>query len=125
MKPHPIFIRQGSGIYCQKEITVTQALLGGRVENIPGLEGNLSIQIPEGTEDGSSFKIVGKGMPRFGEERGDENVVVKVSLPKRLTGEEKILLRRFERLQMLNLAPVSLSQPSLGFPALPPPLKPI
>jgi molecular chaperone DnaJ len=121
VKPHPIFTRRGSDIYCQKEITVTQALLGGRIENIPGLDGNFTIQIPEGTEDGTSFKIEGKGMPRFGEERGDEYVVVKISLPKKLTEEEKALLRQFERLRMLKLDPTFLSQPSLGFPALPSP----
>lgn len=70
VKPHPTFTRRGSDIYVKKEITITQALLGGRVENIPGLDGNFTIQIPEGTGDGSGFRIKGKGMPRFGEERG-------------------------------------------------------
>jgi molecular chaperone DnaJ len=121
VKPHPIFTRRGSDIYVEKEITITQAILGGRVENIPGLEGNFSIQIPEGTEDGSSFKIEGRGMPMFGEERGDEYVIVKVSLPRRLMEEEKMLLKQFERLRMLNLDPVFLSQPSLGLPVLPSP----
>ena len=120
VKPHPVFTRRGSDIYVEKEITITQALLGERVENVPALEGNFAIQIPEGTEDGSSFKIEGKGMPKFGDERGDEYVVVKISLPKRLTEEEKTLLRQFERLRMLNLDPLFLSQPSFGFPALPP-----
>ena len=123
VKPHPVFTRRGSDIYVEKEITITQAMLGGRVENIPGLNEKFSIQIPEGTEDGSSFKIEGRGMPRFGEERGDEYVVVKVSLPKKLTEEEKILLKQFERLRMLNLDQAFLSQPSFGFPALPRPKK--
>ena len=121
IKPHPIFTRKGSDIYCQKEITLTQAMLGEIVKNIPGLDGNFTIQIPEGTEDGTSFKIEGGGMPRFDDERGDEYVVVKISLPKRLSDEEKILLRQFERLRMLNLDSTSLSQPSFGFPALPRP----
>jgi len=121
VKPHPTFTRQGSDIYVEKEIPITQAILGGRVENIPGLDGNFTIQIPEGTENGSSLKLERNGMPRFGEERGDEYVVVKINLPKRLSEEEKALLRQFARLRMLNLDPVSLSQPSLGFPALPSP----
>lgn len=33
---------------------------------------------------------------------------------------QKILLRQFERLRMLNLDPGFLSQPSFGLPALPP-----
>lgn len=94
-------------------------LVGGRVDNIPGLDGNFAIQIPEGTENGSSFKLEGKAMPRFGDERGDEYVVVKLSLPKGLAEEEKTLLRQFERLRMLHLDRVFLSEPSFGFPALP------
>lgn len=90
------------------------------MENVPGPEGNFIIQIPEGTKYGISFKIEGRGMPRFGDERGDKHVVVKISLPKRLTEEEKALLRQLQRLRMLNLDPVSLSQPCFGFPAVPP-----
>ncbi|MDI6815324.1 MAG: DnaJ C-terminal domain-containing protein, partial [Dehalococcoidales bacterium] len=51
VKDHPVFERRGSNIYVTKEITITQALLGGTVYMVPGLDGNLSIQIPEGTED--------------------------------------------------------------------------
>lgn len=82
VKPHPTFTRRGSDIYVKKEVTIIQAMLGGKVENVPGLDGNFTIQIPEGTEDGTSFKLEGKGMPKFGEERGDEYVIVKISLPK-------------------------------------------
>jgi DnaJ-class molecular chaperone len=94
-------------------------MLGGRVDNGPGLEGTFTIQIPEGTEDGSSFRIKRRGMPRFGDERGDEYVAVKISLPKRLAEEERNLFKELERLRMLNLDPASLSQPCFGFPALP------
>lgn len=46
VKPHPTFTRRGSDIYVKKEITITQAMLGGTVDNIPGLDGNFAIQIP-------------------------------------------------------------------------------
>ncbi len=46
VEPHPIFTRRGSDIYVEKEITITQAMLGGTVDNIPGLDGNFAIQIP-------------------------------------------------------------------------------
>lgn len=121
VKDHPVFERRGSNIYVTKEITITQALLGGTVYMVPGLDGNLSIQIPEGTEDGAVFKIEGKGMPRFEDERGDEYIIIKVTMPKNLGEEEKILLQQFARLRMLRLDPNFLYQPSLGLPALPPP----
>jgi molecular chaperone DnaJ len=60
LKDHPIFGRRGSDIYVRKEIPFTQAILGGRVYNIPGLDGEQSLEIPEGTENGSQFKLPGK-----------------------------------------------------------------
>ena len=119
VREHPVFERRGSDIYVKKEITVTQALLGGKVYGVPGLDGNIIIQIPEGTEDGTIIKVPGRGMPKFEDERGDEHVVIKVTLPKNLSQEEKALLYQFERLRMLNLDPLFLSQPSCGLPALP------
>ena len=119
VKEHPIFERRKSDIYVKKEITVTQALLGGKVYGVPGLEGDIVIQIPEGTEDGTIIKVPGQGMPKFEDERGDEHVVIKVTLPKNLSQEEKALLYQFERLRMLNLDPLYLCQPCSGLPALP------
>ena len=120
VKKHPLFERKGSDIYVEKEISLTQALLGGTIRDIPGLEGLLSLQIPEGTESGTVYKIAGQGMPRYAEERGDEYVRIKVTLPRNLSSEEKQLLRQFERLRTLNLDPLYLCQSCFGFPALPP-----
>ncbi len=119
VKKHPLFERKGSDIYVEKEISLTQALLGGTVWGIPGLEGSLSLQIPEGAENGTVIKIAGQGMPRYAEGRGDEYVRIKVSLPRNLSNEEKQLLRQFERLRTLNLDPLYLCQSCLGFPLLP------
>ncbi|MDD5501483.1 MAG: molecular chaperone DnaJ [Candidatus Omnitrophica bacterium] len=123
VKEHPIFERRKSDIYVKKEITVTQALLGGKVYGIPGLEGDIAIQIPEGTEDGTIIKVLGQGMPKFEDERGDEHVIIKVALPKNLSQEEKALLYQFGRMRMLNLDPLYLCQPCPGFPELPSPNK--
>jgi molecular chaperone DnaJ len=121
VKEHPVFERRKSDVYVKKEITVTQALLGGKVYGVPGLEGDIVIQIPEGTEDGTIIKVSGLGMPKFEDERGDEHVVIKVALPKNLSQEEKALLYQFGRMRMLNLDPLYLCQPCPGFPELPSP----
>jgi len=123
VRRHPVFERRGSDIYVRKEIALTQALLGGRIYDIPGLDGVVSIEIPEETEDGATFKVPGRGMSRFDDERGDLYVVIKVILPKNLTWEEKALLRNLERLRALNLDPLFLSQHLFGLPALPPPVE--
>ena len=120
LKPHPIFERRGADIYLKKEITFSQAILGGKIYDIPTLDEKLTLQILEGTEDGATFKVEGKGMPSFAEERGDLYIIIKVALPKNLSSEEKALLKNFERLRALNLDPLSLSQNRFGLLALPP-----
>jgi molecular chaperone DnaJ len=119
VKDHPIFERKGADLYLKKEIPFTQAILGGKIYGIPGLDGEQALEIPEGTENGSIFKIAGKGMPGFAEERGDLHVEIKICMPKELTCEEKALLADFERLRALRLDPLFLSQHRFGRLALP------
>lgn len=120
VKDHPIFEREGANLYLKKEIPFTLAILGGKIYGIPGLDGEQSLEIPEGTENGSVFKIEGKGMPTFTEERGDLYVQIKICMPQNLTCEEKALLSDFERLRVLRLDPLFLSQRRFGRLTLPP-----
>jgi molecular chaperone DnaJ len=118
IKDHPMFKKKGDDIYVTKKVTITQALLGGKIYGIPSLNGSLAIEIPEGTEDGAILKIEGKGMPNS-QGRGDEYVIVKVAIPKNISQDEKVLLCEFERLRRQELDPLFLSQPPFSFPALP------
>lgn len=120
IRKHPIFEKRGADLYLKKEIPFTQAILGGRIYHIPAPDGEISLEIPEGTQDGAIFKIAGKGMPRFDDERGDLYVEIKVSLPRGLSHEERLLLYCFERMRALRLDPLSLEQCRFGLPALPP-----
>jgi molecular chaperone DnaJ len=96
---HPIFERHGDDIYLQQDISFTTAALGGEIE-VPSLNGTLTLDIPEGTQTGSVFRIAGKGIINIdGHGRGDEYVVVKVITPTNLSNKEKELLRQFERLR--------------------------
>jgi molecular chaperone DnaJ len=96
---HPVFERHGDDIYLQQEIAFTTAALGGEVE-VPGLNGELKLDIPEGTQTGTVFRIVNEGIPHvdsYG--KGDEYVVVKVITPTKLSHREKELLREFQKLR--------------------------
>ena len=100
VKPHPVFERHGDDIYVQKEISLSLAALGGEIDDIPGLEDNLKLEIPEGTQTGTVFKILNKGLPHLQDYgRGDEYIVVKVATPTDLSEEEKELLGKFEKLR--------------------------
>jgi len=67
------------------------------------------------------IRIPGMGFPGPDGEAGDEYVVLKVILPRNLTVEEKMLLRQFERLRVINLDQLYLEQTCFGFQALPSP----
>jgi len=120
IKEHPLFQRKGADLVTKKEIPFTQAILGGKIYHVPSLDGELSLEIPEGTEDGAVFKIPGKGMPCLDHERGDLYVEIKVKLPRDLSSEEKLLLCLFERIRALRLDPLLLEQCRFGLLALPP-----
>lgn len=121
VEDHPNFRRKGADLYVKKEIPFTQAILGGKIYGIAGIDEELSLEIPEGTWDGTIFKLNGKGMPTLNGERGDLYVEVKVNVPKDLNYEEKALLYSFERLRALKFDPLFLSQYRFGLPALPMP----
>jgi molecular chaperone DnaJ len=99
MEKHPTFERHGDDIYVQKEVAFTTAALGGEVE-VPALDGELKLDIPEGTQTGAVFRMENEGIPhidRYG--KGDEYVVVKVVTPTNLSRKEKELLREFQKLK--------------------------
>ena len=70
---------------------------GGTDVTVPGLEGEVEIAIPHGTESGHVFRLEKKGIKRLdGSGKGDQLVRVEVIIPKSLNKEQKQLLRDFE-----------------------------
>lgn len=47
VRPHPYFKREGADILCDKKITLTQALLGGKVQ-VKTLNGTSEVNIRPG-----------------------------------------------------------------------------
>ena len=96
-KKHPRFERHGADILYRMFIPYTTAVLGGRVK-VPTLNGAVSLTIPAGTESGKIFRLKGQGLPHLNSSlRGDEYIEVKIWTPKKVTAEEKELLRRLEK----------------------------
>jgi len=91
IEEHPFFQRQGSNIYCQVPIGVTQAVLGAEI-TVPTLEGEEKLRIPEGTQSGTVFRLRNKGIVSLGERgRGDQFVTVNLVIPTKLSKEQKQL----------------------------------
>ena len=95
VQPHARFERDGASILLDQEISFAQAALGAEVE-VPTLDGKVKLNIPEGTQSGTTFRLKGKGVPflRNGG-RGDQFVTVNVAVPRSMTSTQKNALRRY------------------------------
>lgn len=99
VSPHPEFIREGSDIFSEINLTIPQLVLGDTIE-VSTVDGKLRLKIPSGAEPGSLIKIKGKGIKDLRGARGDHYVRVKLEVPKRLSNEERSL---YEKLAQLKL----------------------
>lgn len=99
VRSHKRFQREGDDIVFELPVSMTQAALGTELK-APTLDGSEILRIPEGTQPGAVFRLRGKGMPRLrGGGRGDQRVLVKVAIPKRLNTREKQLLQELASLR--------------------------
>ena len=96
VRKHAVLKRDGFDVYLDKKISFVQASLGDTIE-IPTLNGKVELTIPEGTQSGAVFKLRGLGIQKLqSTSKGDEYVTVTVETPRRLTTEQKELLKRFD-----------------------------
>lgn len=93
IKEHPIFERDGSDIYLEVPITITEAALGCKKE-IPTLYGNIILDIKAGTQNYTKLKIKNKGIKTpnsFG--KGNMYAVINIITPTKLDRKQKSLLQ--------------------------------
>ncbi|MFB3737930.1 MAG: molecular chaperone DnaJ [Candidatus Velamenicoccus archaeovorus] len=95
--PHRVFGRKGNDLTLTLPITFAEAALGANVQ-VPTLNGAVTLKVPAGTQNGQTFRIRGKGAPKRGGQ-GDLLVKVDVQVPKKLSREEKQLLRQLKELE--------------------------
>ena len=109
LKPHRIFQREGSTIFCAVPIPMTKAALGGDIE-VPVIDGNRAkVPIPSGTQTGRQFRLKGKGMTvlNSGGRKGDMVIETVVETPVNLSKKQKELLRTFEEEAGEDVSPES------------------
>jgi molecular chaperone DnaJ len=94
VKEHAFFERRGADLYCTIPISIAQATLGAELQ-VPGLNGEEKLKIPEGTQGGAVFRLKGKGLPDpHGGGRGDLYYHVRVLTPTKLTREQRKLMEQ-------------------------------
>ncbi|MBI5732922.1 molecular chaperone DnaJ [Candidatus Jorgensenbacteria bacterium] len=96
IKTHPIFERRKHDLAMVKDIRLTEAFLGKKIE-LEDLSGEkFHVKIPNGFNLREPFKVSGRGMPRFGlgsgSGRGDLFVTFNLKVPHTLSAHAKKLL---------------------------------
>jgi molecular chaperone DnaJ len=106
VKEHEFFERQENNVYCTIPVSFPQAALGTEII-VPTLDGEETLEIPEGTQSGSIFRLRGKGVPSLnGKGRGDQFVTVNILTPTKLNREQKKLLEQFAEVSKIENKPL-------------------
>jgi DnaJ-class molecular chaperone len=97
VRPHGLFRREGNDVYLDVSITVREAVIGATIE-IPGPDGRLALNIPRGTQSGTSFRFKGLGFSSLnGVGRGDFYVRTRIVIPDHIDTISRDLLAEFDR----------------------------
>ena len=90
--PHRYFRLNGYHLEMDLYLSPWEAALGAKVK-VPTLEGEVTLNIPKGTQGGQRLRLKGKGMPEGRSGRaGDLMALVHIRIPKSLSPREKELL---------------------------------
>jgi molecular chaperone DnaJ len=94
VRPDERFLREGDDLITALAVPAPVAALGGALK-AQTLDGPQEIEVPAGTQPGEIITVKGQGMPELRRgRRGDLRVVVDVVIPRRLSEEQRDLLRR-------------------------------
>jgi len=87
---HPDFRWEDADIYYDLELAPWEAVLGTSV-NIPTLDGQAKLKIPEGTVNGATFRLANLGLTRSDGKRGNLYAVVRIEVPDKVEPDERRL----------------------------------
>lgn len=96
VSPHKYFKREGNNIHIEVPISAIDATLGTTID-VPTVSGDVSLNIPAGTQPNTKMRLKGKGVKDLRSTRvGDQYVEVKIEIPKKISKQDKEL---YEKLQ--------------------------
>jgi len=102
------FLRDGSNLVTVVDVPAPAAALGTKVD-VPTLDGEEEIEVAAGTQPGTVVTLRGLGMPQIGRgRRGDQQVVLNVVVPRKLSGRQRELLEELRD----SLTPANLEEPA-------------
>jgi len=93
-----MFHREGKNVLLEAKVHMAQAALGTKID-APTLYGNVQLKIPSGTQPGTVLRLKDKGFPDLrGGARGDQLIRISVTVPEKLSDQEKRLLEELANL---------------------------
>ena len=93
---HEYYERDGDDIYLEIPRTITEAVLGCK-KTIPTLYGNVSLNIPSGTNNLDKQRIKGKGIKNDSTgNTGNMYLIFKVIIPKKLSRDQRKLFEELD-----------------------------
>jgi molecular chaperone DnaJ len=93
VEEHPVLKRDGTELYCELKLSMTQAALGAEVPIVTP-DGEEMLEIKPGTQPGTEIRRRGQGVPHLRRPgvRGDLHVLIDVEVPTRLSDRQRELL---------------------------------
>ena len=95
--PHKTFEINGSDLTREIKVPVYDAVLGKDI-SVGTLDGEVTIKMPPGIQDGQKLRLRGKGMPKRDGTNGDLFVRVRIEIPRHLTAKQKSLWEEIAKL---------------------------
>lgn len=96
VEEHDYYERDGDDIYLEIPLTITEAVLGCK-KTIPTIHGNVSLNIPAGTNNLDKQRIKGKGIKNESTGNiGNMYLIFKVIVPKKLSRDQKKLFEQLD-----------------------------
>jgi DnaJ-class molecular chaperone len=92
VRPHTFFRREGQDIHMDLQISLTEAVEGGRVQ-APTATGPVTLTIPAGSNTGKTLRLKGKGVSG----QGDQFVRLQVVLPDTADEDLKKFVKKWPR----------------------------
>lgn len=96
--PHPKFTIEEDNLVTELPLTPWEAALGEKVR-VHTLDGEVTLNVPAGTQSGQRLRLKEKGLPKKGGVTGDLFVEAKIIVPKNLSEAEQEL---FEKLKTVS-----------------------
>jgi len=95
--PHKYFKREGKDLYLELPLSITEAILGTKVE-VPLPQGTkLNVTIPPNTFEGQKLRLAGRGIKDKDGTTGDLYLVAKIIMPKTLPPEARKLVEELKK----------------------------